>query len=199
MEKTFWTILVVGIGLIVVQGISAHFDNRFSRRELDNAGITNSWSFLQHGGMWADVFIISPIVAYALSKYQLDIHSWRGIGTLIVSIVFTLAMIEFYRRRGIAMGDHCTHDGKTTFAGWIHGLYAFAAIWVCLEIYLELMAPVVSKQDIVIFSLLLTPFFYLGVAKFSERWIFSAQDKWQVLALTTGVWVITVIRLVRAV
>ena len=195
--KTFWTTLAIGIALVVAQGIASHFDNRFSQRELDAAGITNSWSFLQHGGMWADVFIISPIVAYALSKYQLDLHTLWGIGTAILSALFVLAALEFYRRMGIVMGDHCTHDGKTVLAGWIHGLFFFSAIWVCLEIYLGLTTPVVSKQDILIFSTLLTPFFYLGVKKFSDAWVFSTQDKWQVAALTLGVWVIAAIRLIR--
>ena len=148
--------------------------------------------------MWADVFIISPIVAYALSNYRLDTTSWWGMGTLVASAAIVLVMVEAYRRMGIIMGDHCTHNGRTVPAGWIHALFAFAAIWVCLEVYLGLTTPVVSKPDIVIFSLLLTPFWYLGVAKFSERWIFSTQDKWQVTGGIIAIWVVAAVRLIRA-
>ncbi len=152
---------------------------------------------MEHGGMWADVFVISPIVAYAASKYKFDVSFPWGLGLLAASIVIVLGMIEIYRRAGITMPDHCTHNGETVLAGWIHGLFAVAAIWVCLEIYLGLSTPIVSKQDIVIFSILLTPFFYLGVAKLSARWVFSTQDKYQVAIMTALVWFVAVIRLVR--
>lgn len=194
MEWIFWATLVVGIAFVVVQGITSYFDGYFSKAQLYSRGIV-AWSFLEHGGMWADVFIISPIVAHALSKYQLNYSAHWGTATFMVSIVVVLGLVEFYRRMGMRMGDHCTHDGVTTIAGWIHAAYAFAAVFVLLQIFLGLTTPVVSKGDIVIFATLLTPLFYLGVAKFGSDWGPSTQDKWQVAALTVGVWVLAAVRI----
>jgi len=192
--KIFWTTLAIGIGFVVVQGITSHFDGYFSKAQLNSRGVV-AWSFLEHGGMWADVFIISPVVAYALSKYRLDYTVYWGTGTFLFSALFTLIMVEIYRREGMKMGDHCTHDGVTTIAGWIHAAYAFIAICVMLQVFLGLTTPVVSKGDIVIFAIMLTPFFYLGVAKFSSEWAFSRQDEVQVAALTAGVWAIALTRI----
>lgn len=192
----FWGVLCVGILIVALQGICSWIDRHFSQRQLDEDGNTKDYSFLQHGGMWSDVFDISPIVAFVVSAYTLDLKSWLGIGTFVGSFAFTLAALEFYRRMGTVAGDHCTHDGRTKPAGWIHGAFFWIGIWVCLEVYLGLTTPVVSKQHLVIISILLTPFFYLGVAKFTPRWKFSTQDKWQVGILTAAIWVITVIRLI---
>ncbi|MDO8482131.1 MAG: hypothetical protein Q7S75_03565 [bacterium] len=195
--KLFWQILAGGIALVVIQGIASWVDHRFSQAQLVAYGITNSWSFKEHGGMWADIFIISPIVAYAISNYRLEYSSIRGLVSFVVTTLVVLALIESYRRGGIKFGDHCTHDGKTVFAGWIHGIFAVAAIWVCAQIYLGWTTPSVSKVEIVFLSIVLTPFFYLGVAKFSELWVFDSFAKWQVASLTIGLWLIAGIRLWR--
>lgn len=194
--KLFNTILLVGIGLVLIQGLFAFFDRYLWQEQMRERGITNGWSFMEHGGMWADVFVISPLVAYAASKYQLD-FSWRGLLALAGSLIVVLALVEVYRRGAIATPEAHTHDGKTTPAGWIHALFALAAIWVCVQIYLGWTTPMVSKWDIVVFSLILTPFFFLGVVKFSERWTFDPGAKWQVAAGIAAVWVITALHLWR--
>ena len=195
LSEIFWPVLGIGLGLVALQGVASWLDGRWSRAQLRSRGITNSYSFWEHGGMWVDVFIITPLVAYAVSKYELDCSSVPGVVALFASGAVTLVLIEMYRRGGIAMGDHCTHDGKTTLAGWIHGLFAFLAIGVCVEIYLGLTTPVVSKQDVIVFSTLLTPFFYLGVAKWSERWVFGTAEKWQVAAGIILVWIAAAVRI----
>lgn len=194
----FCTTLAVGVGLVAVQGICSAFDHRFSSAQMNHYRIERCWSFLQHGGMWADVLIISPIVAFVLGSYRLDYTSWWGIGTYVFSLVLTLVMVEFYRRMGIAWGDHCTHDGKTKPAGWVHAAFAFAAIWILLEVFLGLTTPVVSNVHLVIIAIWMTPFFYLGVKKFHHSWVMSTQDKRQIAALTIGMWVIVLIRITYA-
>ena len=190
IPEVFWLVVGTGLGLVAAQGAASWLDGRWSQAQLRSLGVTNSYSFWEHGGMWMDVFIITPFVACAVSKYELDYSSWQGEAALLISGAVTLVLIELYRRGGMVMGDHCTHDGRTTLAGWIHGLFAFGAIWVCAEIYLGLTTPVVSKQDVILFSALLSPFFYLGVAKFSERWVFGVAEKLQVIGGIALVWMI---------
>jgi hypothetical protein len=95
------------------------------------------------------------------------------------------------------MGDHCTHNGRTTIAGWIHAVYAALAIWVLFEVYSGLTVPIVSKNDLIVTSLVLTPFFYLGVAKFNDRWVFEPGAQIQVAVSIAVVWTVTLFRLWR--
>ena len=196
--KLFWTILGTGIALVVVQGIASWFDGFLTQAQMRSRGITNGYSFVEHGGMWADVFVISPMVAYAASKYQLHYFSQSGLAILFAALVVAVVMGYLYRKGALTAPEAYTHDDKTTLAGWLHGLYAVAAIWICALFYLNLATPGVSPKDIIVFSLILTPFFYLGVAKFNERWTFDAFAKRQVTIGTIAVWLVAALRLWRS-
>lgn len=188
--RIFWTVLLIGIVLVVLQGVLSWFDGYLTQAQMHSHNVMKGWSFMQHGGMWADVFIISPLVAYAASKYQFEVFSWRALLALLGSLATVLALVEVYRRGAIITPEAHTHDGRTTPAGWIHALFALAAIWVCVQIYLGWTNPMVTKWDIVVFSLILTPFFYLGIVKFSQHWTFETGAQIQVGAGVAAVWVV---------
>lgn len=193
--KLFWAILGSGIALVFIQGLASWFDGYLTQAQLAARGITG-WSFMEHGGMWADVFIISPLVAYFVSNYQLPYFSKWGLVILAVAVVFSLGMGYLYQQGGMVTPEAHTHDGTTTVAGWIHGVYAVAAIWICAMVYIPgLASPPISKADIIGLSMLLIPFFYSGVAKFSERWVFETPAQWQVGASTAIIWAITIARI----
>ncbi len=64
-----WAVLVTGLFLVCVQGATSWMDGYLSQKQMKKElGIYDGWSFLQHGGMWADVFIVSPLVAYILGR-----------------------------------------------------------------------------------------------------------------------------------
>jgi hypothetical protein len=153
---------------------------------------------MEHGGMWADVFVISPIVAYVVSKYQIDYFSKWGLVVLAFAIVISLAALYAYQKGGITTPEAHTHDDTTTIAGWIHAVFAVAAIWICAMVYLNLTTTPMSQRDIIVVSVLLTPFFFLGIAKFSERWVFSSTAKWQVAIEVVVLWAIAGIRIWQA-
>lgn len=194
----FFPVLSVGVALVALQAFFAEADGHFSQPQMERQGITDRWSFLQHGGMWADVFIISPLVAYDAAKYTFDFTSRWGIGLGVATFVVVLALVEVYRRAGIIKSEAHTHDGKTTVAGWIHALYAGAAIFVYGQIYLGLTTPVVTRFDLILHTLILTPFFYLGAKKFSPEWKFDKGAKIQVFGGTLVVWILTLVRLYYA-
>lgn len=193
--KIFWSALVVGVALVVLQGILSWFDGYLTQAQMRSHGVFNGWSLMEHGGMWADVFIISPLVAYAASKYTFEYISWRSTITLTASVFVVLMAMQMYQRGGITTPEAHTHSGVTPLQGWVHGMFAVAVIWVGVQVYLGWTTPVVSKGDLIIFAVLLTPFFYLGVAKFSERWLFDTGARWQVAVGTIGIWVVTLVRL----
>ncbi len=193
--KLFLYVFSAGVVLVFVQGISSWFDGYLTQAYMRSHGVTNGWSFMEHGGMWSDVFIISPVVAYIVSKYDVEYFSQWGLIILGVALVVSLAMGAMYQKNGITIPEAHTHDGTTTLAGWIHGLFAVAAIWTCALFYLNLVSPSVLKFDVLVISLLLTPFFFLGVVKFSDRWTFDTIAQWQVAFETAGLWAIASYRL----
>lgn len=191
--KIFWTILIVGILLVVLQGVASWYDSYFSQEQIMRVHhIDNATSFLQHGGMWSDVLIISPIVAYVASKYSFDYSSWEAIALFGCVFVFALVMGEMYRHGGVIHPEAHTHDGYTTFAGRIHGLFAIIALWVCVEVYFGWTTPVVSKTDILIISVPLTLFIPLGVKKFGVP--FDSAAWWQMRILIPALWILTIWR-----
>lgn len=198
MNKTvFFIVLLAGWMLIELQWLSAWAEGWATQAQLRARGV-KGWSFWEHGGVvGADVFLIAPGVAYAFSKYRFDILSWRGFLALLWSAAIVLVLVELYRRQGMAMGDHCTHDGRTVFAGWVHALFSFVSIWTFMQVYLGWTTPEVSSKDLLIFSTLLTPFWFLGIAKFSREWVFDLPARIQVAGGTLFIWVITGIRLWR--
>ena len=194
-RRVFFGILAVGIALVVVQGIASWLDGWLTQTQISARGIANGWSLMEHGGVWADAFIMSPILAYVASKYQLEYYSRKGRAMLTVAILISLSAGYAYHQVGTTMPEAHTHYGVTTLAGWIHGLFAVAAIWVCGMAYLGMTSPRVSRSDLVAISLILTPFFYLGVKKFSDRWVLTTEAKWQIALEIILLWAITFIRL----
>lgn len=185
---------MTGITLVIIQGIASWFDGYFSQTQLQRREI-EGWAFIEHGGMWSDVFIISPLVAYIVSNYRVEYFSEWGLFILAMAIALSLAMGMMYQKNGKTTPEAHTHDGKTMIAGWIHGLFAVVAIWTCALFYLGRVSPSPSVSDTLIVSLFLTPFFYLGVVKFNDRWVFDPFAQWQVGVLTLGLWVLTGIRI----
>ncbi len=194
--KLFGTIFTVGIILVLIQGFASWFDGYLTQDQMVSRGIIG-WSFMEHGGMWADVLVISPFVAYLVSRYQFPYVSNRGIMLLAIAIALSLIMGHMYQKGGMLIPEAHTHHGTTTIAGWIHGVFAVAAIWIFAMVYLPGMAtPPVSKVDLLVISIMLTPFFYLGVAKFNPRWTFSVTAKLQVLAEIILIWVVAALRII---
>ena len=191
----FAVVLMTGIWLVLLQGAFSSVDGYLTQAQMRyRHGIKNGWSFMEHGGMWADVFIVTPIVAWVGSKYKLD-FSWGRLVLLGGAMVVVLIGVHYYELGGRVTPEAHTHHGKTTVAGWIHAVFAVAAIWICAMVYLNLTMPPVTKLDVIMISILLTPFFYLGVAKFSSRWVFAPAVKWQVAIEIIGLWLVTGVRL----
>ena len=151
---------------------------------------------MEHGGMWADVFIISPIVAYVTTSFDIKVTSWWNTAIVILSIVTTLAALKMYAAGGIKNPEAFTHHGKTTAVGWIHGFYAAAATWAILTFYLTPLSPSPSRSQILVISCLLSPFFFiLGVAKFNWKWRFEKPAVIQVVTLSAITWIVAIVKI----
>jgi hypothetical protein len=179
---TFIFVLAAGVVLVVLQGLLSWMDGYLTKDQMRSRGIATGWSFFEHGGMWADVFLISPIQAYLLATYRIPYTSRWGLLTLACAAALALVMGRVYRRSGVKMPEAHTHDGRTTPAGWVHGAFAIFAFWTFMLFYLKQTSPPASVRDVLAVSILLIPFTFLGLAKFNRRWRPSFWDRWQITA-----------------
>ena len=142
----FIIVLYVGIGFVLTQAIAAWYDSFFTRTQLRTRGSAHGWSFLEHGGMWADTLIVSPIVAYIVATHSFA-HDWRGVLVLGVFICIASVLGYLYVVSGRAIPQPHAHDNKTTFAGWVHNVYTVLAMWPVAMVYSNLVTPRMSSTE----------------------------------------------------
>ena len=187
----FVIVLSLGICFVLAQAIAAWHDGFFTRAQLHTRGSAHGWSFLEHGGMWADTLIVSPVVAYIVATHNF-IYDWRSAFVLGVFICIASILGYLYVVSGRAIPQPHAHDNKTTFAGWVHNVYTVLAMWTVAMLYSNLVTPKMSATEAVILSTLLTLFFILGVVKFSRRWRISTGEVLQVASEVVILWVVTI-------
>src|SRR5882672_944348 len=119
-------ILVIGVLFVVVQGFFTYIDGYFTQAQMVAEGIMNGYSFMQHGGMWADVFVIPMLVSYIVKNYKLPYESITSLIILGISICVWVWAASQWSRLALQRPEAHTHDGRTTIAGWIHLCYGIA-------------------------------------------------------------------------
>lgn len=194
----FILVIIAGEGLILLQAFAAFRDGLFS----DNQDEWSRWhgqayTFLQHGGMWADFFIITPLVAYLVGEYQFYYLSSLGLSILVVSLVlWTILAVYIYAPMGKQSPEAHAHDGNITIAGWIYVLYATFASWIIAMMYIHNMAePYLLNKDIIITSVALVPWIIAGVMKFTPQWKFNSASITQVYVGILGIIFLTLVSL----
>lgn len=195
---SFTLYLLIGWAFVALQGFLAHRDGGgyLTQSQMRSHGV-KGWSFIEHGGMWADVFIISPVTAYILSVYRQVFVSGKSLLTLYILIIAVSAFGFYYSEKSKTAGipEAHTHDGKTTYAGMVHGVYALLAGWVIICFYLFAPESLRFRHDIVWISILLTPFFCLGAVKFNPNWKMDKFGWFQTVGGPCLVWAIAAFRL----
>src|SRR5262245_46437105 len=120
----FVLVLLTGVALVAAQGALSWVDGFLTQSQMRARGMTNGWSFLEHGGIWADLLLVSPVVAYVIANYRLAYFSQSGLLMLGGTISLAVIMGRRYVQTGITVPEAHTHSGRTTPAGWLHGVYA---------------------------------------------------------------------------
>ena len=187
----FLKVLLASVGVVGVQGFLSWRDEYLTQSQLHRRGISPGWAFVEHGGMWADVFLVAPALAYVLANYELNFATPLSLLLLFLVAFFCLVMGCYYQRNGAMIPEAHAHDGRTTAAGWVHGVFAIAALWVLALFYLNMTTPRVSKTDLLYISLAMAAVNVIGVLKFNWQWRFDGPAVRQVaiglIALCMGV------------
>ena len=180
--------------MVFVQGLMAWTDGFLTRGQLRARSITG-WCLLEHGGIWADIFVISPLAAYVLAKYQVHWFSFGGLITLVLAVGCSLAAMTGWREGGSTTPEAHTHDGRTTAAGWIHGIYMVVGIAVFVQFFFANTTPAPATKELLVVAWILTPFFPLGVVKFSPKYRFDVAAYCVTFGGIALTWIATLVRI----
>jgi len=190
----FFIILMVGICFVVAQGVASHRDGWFNQRQMKRLG-NSGYAFVEHGGMWADIFTVSPAIALIISKYHMEYFSWWSVCIFTITTIITVCSVSYYELAGVTKPEAHTHYGTTTIAGWIHGFYAVIAMWVFILFFLTPISPEASAGDLLAVAILLSVLFPIGTIHFNPRWKWVRANTWQVAIELVIVWSIVTFKI----
>lgn len=193
-------ILLAGWAMVLSQAVLSHYDGFLTRYQMwTRYGIERGYSFLQHGAMWADFFIVTPCVAYVLGRHAIDIRSFGTWFLLALSVGVVSMGNRAYIKAALDMPEHHTHDGEITPAGHMHNAFFVLGLWIITMFYITPLTPRVEPNELIAVSAALTPFFFMGVAKWDRRWFKRfPKDGYAVIQSIVGpivVWAATLLRI----
>lgn len=182
------------------QAMAAWRDGYLTQTQMRHHGVTEGWSISEHGGWWAD-FYVTLLIAYLTGKYSFNYFSRAGVEILAASLIFWAVLAIFvYAPMGRKNPEAFAHSGVRLgipLAGWLHVVYAGISSWVCLMVVFPHMTTTkpISVPDILITSVVLTPWAYYGVVKFNKRWVFDTMARWQVAVEIVLIWLLAYLRI----
>ncbi len=176
---SFW--LCIGLQLVFLQFLASLFDGYATRAQMKKKK-AKGYAFTEHGGMMADILIVSPVVAFIMSAYRFDYLGRFSIIAAAVSVVCVFFILRAYRAWGKEMPEAHAHSGRVTEAGWIHAVYAAWAIWAVIMFYFGEADRPITKTEVAIVTLAFMPWCVLGQVKFSPHWRLKKSD----IAAMTG-------------
>lgn len=195
-------ILLFGWSLVIVQVFQADADNflrRYQMNRREGLSPEAGYSLMEHGGWWADLLLITPLAAYIVNRYDLQYASLRSILFMIISVAVAQKFGRIYSRASHFTPEAHVHWGETTPAGRTHGLYAILAMWIIGLFYFAPLATRIAPADLYLVSAILTPFFFVGAAKWNYRWFAGLKnDKMGILQSIVGplvVWGVAIARI----
>ncbi len=185
----FPLILFLGLFIIGCQWMAAFLDGFCFRSQLARGGRSHAFALVEHGGMWMDVFLITPLVAWMVSAYPLEYNTTFGYAALFAALMVVMAVAVMFRNSDEAYA----HDGRTSLAGLFHWAYAWLALWVFTLFFFRNPAP--RAHHLVAAAMCLTPFYFLGVVKFRRHWRPRPADVHQALLLNLVMWTVVAVRI----
>ncbi len=157
--ETFWLVFCIGDALVFLQGVAAYADGFLTHAQMQRVHKIppgGGYSFFDQGGMWSDVIIITPLVAYLIATYSFACSPVSVFLFVIALLLWAFLAQKMFVPMGASMPEAHARNGYITLAGWIHVVYA------------GLTTSVVASGDIWMTSFLLRVWAFFGVVKFSS-------------------------------
>ena len=188
--------LLVGWGLVLIQFVAAYFDGWLTQSQLQQRDIKGG-ALVEILAVWADVIIICPVVAYLFSGYCSVLTSKTGLVFLGIIVICCVALGRMFSAKATSgVPDAWNHYGTTTIAGYGHGVFAIVCAWALVTFYLTTPSGTpLFHRDLVWISAVMTPFFYLGIARTTEGWSMDGLAWINTIAGPVIVWTVALIRI----
>lgn len=198
--KVFTLVMVAGWGLIALQFLAASRDDFLSAEQLRHMLWLphykgGPFAITEHGGMWVDIFVTTPLLAFVMATYRLPYFSLSGLIELTIAVVVTIVLIKVWQSFGHLYPEAHAHDPirpgdpQLPIAGWIHGFYMAMAIWIFVMYYT--IASPKPGFDMAFVAAGLTVVLTVGVMKFNPSWHWDRGAIIQVAILCSAVWTVT--------
>ncbi len=128
------TILVTlwSIGCVIIGGYEAHKDRFLTPGQIIKRGI-KGLPFIAHGGMWGDIFILSPLLGIISGKYVSIWSAKKFFIALLLGILGSSIMHLFYIGSNILEAH--TQYGRLTRSGKIHFFYMALVLQMLILFY----------------------------------------------------------------
>ena len=135
--EIFIGVLLVLEAMVYIEALIAFKTQYFWRHEPPQTpkGVVPGF-FLEHGGMWGDALIISPLVAHICATYAQQWSGGKFLGTFAISILIGIGMMAQWLKGSHKVWDVFHQAGKVKAAGWIHFFYMIACLTAILLFFI---------------------------------------------------------------
>ncbi len=137
---------------IIAQGVCAWKTKFFTRNQGKKYGTASEkfLPFVEHGGMYGDFIIVSPMIAWIIVSFatlwHLEAIILVGIGVTLVGLIPVL----LWAKESVKEPAVWNKGGKVSLAGWIHLVYMSVATTVFVLFYfftpIELISSLAAKN-----------------------------------------------------
>ncbi|MEO6536889.1 MAG: hypothetical protein ABIT47_04305 [Candidatus Paceibacterota bacterium] len=161
----FYVVLFILEGMVLSEAFLAYRDGFLYRGQGNWPRPGNRISFyIEHGGMWGDLIIVSPLVA-AVTTIGLPywLHNEWAVSGGLISVVLTVAMILMWSASSKNLDDAFMRDTLLKPCGAVHAVYMFFAISVLILFYWFTPVTAATWHWRYIASLLLAVHVILGI------------------------------------
>jgi hypothetical protein len=169
--KVFFAILFAGPATFALECVLSSYDWFLTPQDIQARGVeSKGYSLLQHGGMWLMAFLVVPLVALIVSKYDLPYRSRSGIGLLTVALATAFTALAYYVKAGRTIPEPLAHHGSASSVGLVNAVLTALVLWVVFLWYFTKTTPLPSGQDLWVVTVGLVVYAWLSNLKFSSHW-----------------------------
>lgn len=172
----FFLVFLAFVAPVALQGLFARQDEFLTPGQVTQWG-RKGLPFVCHGGMWSDVIVFAPVMAFIISNHGAEWDEDWIMAAYVVGLVASYAMHQYvYVPLGKQIPEAHTHDGGLTNAGALHLLYMSAGIAVLGLFYLD--TPALKAAEVWTVSGLLLVHFVIGTHVPLKTWIKHHPVEW---------------------
>jgi hypothetical protein len=169
----FITLLVLE-ALVAVQGVLAYRAHFFLPSQMQAAGYPQGLPFLWHFGMWGDVLIISPLIAYLVGQHAHAFRLRRAVLSLGIGIA-AAGVLGWLFTRSSTPEAHVLHH-RLTSAGVVHLVYLAIAVAALLNFVF--FDPQATGGQLALSSLLVLIHVFAGTHMVLGLYALSRRPDW---------------------